>query len=65
MQVDDFVIDLSYHSKRSVSRKATFWDYMEFTNTDVKKTIKHVTTSCFSLGKSLDRTLIKWDVLES
>ena len=58
MQVDDFVIDLFYHFKRSVKRKATLRDYMEFTSTDVKKYIKHVTILWLSLGKSLDKTLM-------
>ena len=54
MQVHDFVIDLFYHFKRSVKRKATLRDYMEFTNTEIMKVIKHVTTCLLSLGKSLD-----------
>ena len=56
MQVDDFVTDLFYHFKRSVKRKATLRGYMEFTNTGVKKIIKHVTTRWLSLGKSPDKT---------
>ena len=48
--VGDFVIDLFYHFKRSVKRKATLRDYMEFTNTKVKKMIKHVTTRWLSLA---------------
>ena len=51
MQVDNFVIDLFYHFKRSVKRKATLRDYMEFTNTEVKKIIKHAPTRWLSLGK--------------
>ena len=39
MQVDDFIIDLFYHFKRSVKRKAILREYMEFTNTEVKKII--------------------------
>ena len=39
MQVDDFIIDLFYHFKRSVKRKATLREYMEFPNTEVKKII--------------------------
>ena len=46
IQVDDFVIDLFCHFKRSMKRKATLRDYMEFTKAEVKKMIKHVTTSC-------------------
>ena len=42
MQVDDFVIDLFYHFRRSMKKKATLGDYMEFTNNEVKKNIKHV-----------------------
>ena len=38
---------------------------MNCTNTQVKKIIKHVTTRWLSLGKSLDRTLMQWDALES
>ena len=66
MQVDDFVIDLFYHFKRSAKGKATLRDYMEFANTEVKEIIKHVTTLWLSLGKSpLNRTLMQWDALES
>ena len=65
MQVDDFIIDLFYHFKRSVKRKATLREYMEFTNTEVKKIIKHVTTKWLSLGKSVGRTLMQWEALRS
>ena len=65
MQVDDFIIDLFYHFKRSVKRKATLREYMELTNTDVKKIIKHVTTRWLSLGKLVDRTLLHWEALRS
>ena len=34
MQVDDFIIDSFYHFKRSIKRKATLREYMEFTNTE-------------------------------
>ena len=44
IQVDDFVIDLFYHCKRSVKKKASLRYYMECTNTEVKMMIKHVTT---------------------
>ena len=37
---------------------------MAFTNTEVKKIIKHVTTRWLSLGRSLDRTLLQWDALQ-
>ena len=65
MQVADFVIDLFYHLKRSVKRKATLKDHMTFSSTEPKKIVKHVITGWFSLGKSLDRTLLEWDALES
>ena len=58
MQVDDFVIDLFYYFIRSMKRKATLRDYMEFKNTELKKIIKQVATRWLRLGKSLDRTLI-------
>ena len=64
IQVDDFASDLAYRFKRSVKRKATFRDYMAFTNTEVKKIIKHVTTRWLSLGRSLDRTLLQWGALQ-
>ena len=57
VQVDDLVNDLLYHFKRSVKRRATLSDCKDFTNTEVKKTIKPVTTRWLSLGKSLDRTI--------
>ena len=65
MQVDDFIIDLFYHFKRSTKRKATLRDYMEFTYTEVKEIIKHVSTLWFSLKSPLNRTLIQWDASES
>ena len=65
MQVDDFIIDLFYHFKRSVKRKATLREYMEFTNTEVKNMIKHVTTRWLSLGRSVARTLMQWEALQS
>ena len=65
MQADDFITYLFYHFKRSVKRKATLREYLEFTNTEVKKIIKHVTTKWLSLGKSVDRTLMQWEALRS
>ena len=65
MEVDDFVIDLFYHFKKSLRRRATLRDYMTFTKTEVKRIVKHVTTRLLSLGKSLERVLLKWDVLKS
>ena len=38
---------------------------MAFTNTEVKKMVKHITTHWLSLGKSLSRTLLQWNALES
>ena len=64
MQVDEIVIDLLYNFKKSLRRKATLRDYITFTNTEVTVIIKHVTTCWLSLGKSLDRALLQWDVLE-
>ena len=38
---------------------------MEFTNTLIRKIIKHVSTHWLSLGKCLDEMLIQWDALKS
>ena len=38
---------------------------MKFTNTHIRKVIKHVSTRWLSLGKCLDRTLTQWDALKS
>ena len=38
---------------------------MTFTKTEVKRIFKHVTTRLLSLGKFIERVLLKWDVLES
>ena len=65
IQVDDFVVDLFCHFKRSVKREATLREYMKCTNTEVKKIIKFVSASWLSSGKSLDRTLMQCDALES
>ena len=62
IQVDDFVVDLFYHFKRSMKRKAILRDYMEFTCTEIKKITKLVTTRWLSLGKFLDMTLLQWGV---
>lgn len=64
IQVDDFVIDLFCHFKRSANRKTTLSEYMEFPNTEVKEVIKHVSTCWLSFVKSLKRPLMQWDALE-
>ena len=65
IQVGDCVIDLLYHFKRSVKKKATSRETTWHLPTHIKKMIKHVTTHCLSLEKSLDRTLLQWDTLKS
>ena len=65
IQVDDFVVDLFYHFKRNVKKKAILRDYMEFTCTEIKKSTKLVTTRWLSLGKFLDMTLLQWDISET
>ena len=51
VNIEDFVIDIYYHFRRSAKRKA--------------QSIKHVSTRWPSLGKCLKRTLKQWDSLES
>ena len=65
VNVEDFVIDLYYHFRRSVKRKSQLRDYMDFNNNEVRKIIKHVSTRWLSLGKCLERTLMQWDSLDS
>ena len=65
VNVEDFVIDLYYHFRRSAKRKAQLREYIEFNNNAIRKIIKHVSTRWLSLEKSLERTLKQWDSLES
>ena len=65
VNVEDFVIDLYYHFRRSAKRKAQLREYIEFNNNAMRKIIKHVSTKWLSLGKSLEGTLKQWDSLES
>ena len=65
VNVEDFVIDLYDHFRRSAKRKTQLREYMEFNNNAVKKIIKHVSTRWLSRRKSLERTLKQWDSLES
>ena len=65
VNVEDFVIDLYDHFRRSAKRKKQLREYMEFNNNAVKKIIKHVSTRWLSRRKSLERTLKQWDSLES
>ena len=51
VNIEDFVIDIYYHFRRSAKGKA--------------QSIKHVSTRWLSLGKCLERTLKQWDSLES
>ena len=57
INVEDFVIDLYAHFRRSAKRKTQLREYMEFISNAVKKIIKH-------RRKSLERTLKQWDSLE-
>ena len=59
------IIDIFYYFQRNVNRKYTLGDFMEFTNTQIRKVIKHVSTCSLSLRKCQDRMLTKWDVLKS
>lgn len=65
VNVEDFIIDIYYHFRRSAKRKQQLRDFMEFNNNEVRKIIKHVSTRWLSLGRCLDRTLKQWDSLES
>ena len=65
VNVEDFIIDIYYHFRRSAKRKQQLRDFMEFNNNEVRKIIKHVSTRWLSLGRCWDRTLKQWDLLES
>ena len=42
--LEDMIIGIYYNFHRSVKRKSTLRDYMEFTNTHIRKVIKHVSS---------------------
>ena len=65
VNVEDFVIDLYDHFRRSAKRKKQLREYIEFNNNAVKKIIKHASTRWLSRRKSLERTLKQWYSLES
>ena len=64
VKVENVIIDLYYHFEKSVKRKAELREYMEFTEVEVRKVLKHVSTRWLSLGKSVTRTLQQWDGLK-
>ena len=65
LNLEDMITDIYYHFRRSVKRKSILREYMEFTNTHIRKVIKHVSTRWLVLGKCLGRTLTQWDALKS
>ena len=65
VNVEDFVINLYDHFRRSAKQKTQLREYMELNNNAVKKIIKHLSTRWLSRGKSLECTLKQWDSLES
>ena len=44
LNLEDMIIGIYYNFHRSVKRKSTLRDYMEFTNTHIRKVIKHVSS---------------------
>ena len=55
LNLEDMITDIYYHFRRSVKRKSILREYMEFTNTHIRKFIKHVSTRWLILGKCLGR----------
>lgn len=65
VKVEDIIIDLYYHYEKRGKRKAELCSSTQFTDSEVRKVLKHVSTRWLSLGKTVARTIEQWEGLRS
>ena len=51
VNVEDFVIDIYHHFRRSAKGKQQLTKFMNFNNNEVRKVINRVSIKCLNLGK--------------
>ena len=64
VNVEGFVIDIYCHFLRCAKCKNHLREFMNFTSSEVRKAINHISTRWLSLEKCLMRNLMQWDSLE-
>nr|XP_042899054.1 uncharacterized protein LOC122269520 [Parasteatoda tepidariorum] len=65
VRIDEVLVDIFYHLKRSVNRKDSLKKFQEMYGKEAQKVLKHVSTRWLSLGRSLTRLVNQWDPLTS
>lgn len=63
--IDEMLVDIFYHFHHSAKRKEQYSEFLEFTEVEPLKILKHSTTRWLSLQKVVSRTLHHWDALSS
>lgn len=65
LPVEDLLIDVYFHFHHSAKRKEEYKEFLDFTNTDPLKILKHCSTRWLSLKKCIGRLLQQWPALKS
>lgn len=63
--IEDLLVDIYFHFHHSAKRKEIFSEFLEFTNVEPMKIIKHCSTRWLSLEKSIKRIIHLWPALRS
>ncbi|XP_078315534.1 SCAN domain-containing protein 3-like [Crassostrea virginica] len=63
--IDEMLVDIYYHFHNSSNRKELYTEFMEFTEVEPLKILKHASTRWLSLQKTVTRTLHHWPALSS
>lgn len=65
LPIEDLLIEVFFHFHHSSNRKEKYKEFLEFTDTEPIKILKHCSTRWLSLEKCVDRLLHHWPALQS
>jgi hypothetical protein len=65
LPVEDLLVEVFFHFYHSSNRKEKYKEFLEFTDTEPMKILKHCGTRWLSLEKCVDRLLHHWPALQS
>lgn len=65
LPVEDLLVDVYFHFYHSSNRKEKYKEFLDFTDTEPSKIIKHSSSRWLSLEKCVNRLLDHWTALQS
>ena len=57
LPVEDLLVEVNFHFHHSSNRNERYKEFLDFTDTEPMKILKHCNTKWFSLEKCLDRLM--------